>query len=131
MTYFCLFLCCTFFCFVYCFHFCQTPTLTQLNSKQIGVRLDTVVTWNTNKLWNLIDKPWNLTANFSATSRHARKLKFYTATHYSNLIQLTNCHRDICPGNICLCDICLYQEYLSSYWSDFGQTLKIESWDHV
>ena len=36
----------------------------------------------------------------------------------------SNCHCDICPGNICLGDICPYPEYLSSYWSDFHQTLK-------
>ena len=46
----------------------------------------------------------------------------------------SNCHCDICPGNICPCDICPgnicphnicpYQEYLSSNWSDFDETLK-------
>ena len=40
---------------------------------------------------------------------------------------LINCHCDICPGNICLGDICPYQEYLSSYWSNFDQTLKVGS----
>ena len=41
------------------------------------------------------------------------------------------CHSDICPGNICPCNICPYQEYLSCYWSDFDQTLKVGSWDHL
>ena len=59
------------------------------------------------------------TTNFSATSRRARKLEFCTDIHYTNLIQVTNCHYDICPGNICLGDICPYQEYLSCYWPDF------------
>ena len=68
--------------------------------------------------------PHPTTTNFSATYRRARKLKFCTDAHYAKLIQLTNCHCDICPGNICLGDICPYQEYLSSYWSNFHQTLK-------
>ena len=42
-----------------------------------------------------------------------------------------NCHNDICPGNISPCDICPYQEYLSCYWPDFDQTLKVDSWDHL
>ena len=42
----------------------------------------------------------------------------------------SNCHSDICPGNICQGDICAYQEYLSCYWPDFDQTLKVGSWDH-
>ena len=43
----------------------------------------------------------------------------------------SNCHGDICPGNICHGDICPCQEYLSCYWSDFDQTLKVDSWDHL
>ena len=43
----------------------------------------------------------------------------------------SNCHSDICPGNICQGDICPYQEYLSCYWPDFYQTLRVGSWDHV
>ena len=35
----------------------------------------------------------------------------------------TNCHSEICPGNICPGDICPFQEYLSSYWPNFDQTL--------
>ena len=42
-----------------------------------------------------------------------------------------NCHRDICPGNICHGDIFLCQEYRSCYWSDFDQTLKVDSWDYL
>ena len=38
---------------------------------------------------------------------------------------------DICPCNICPCDICPYQEYLSCYWPDYEQTLKVSSWDHL
>ena len=41
------------------------------------------------------------------------------------------CYSDICPGNICHGDICPYQKYLSSYWSDFAQTLNEGSWDHL
>ena len=57
------------------------------------------------------------TTNFSATSRIARKLKFSTDTHNTNLIQLTNCHCDICPGYkyATYGDICPCQEYLSCY----------------
>ena len=40
-----------------------------------------------------------------------------------------NYHGDICPGNICPGDICPYQQYLSCYWSDFDQILKVGSWD--
>ena len=29
--------------------------------------------------------------------------------------------KDIFPGNVCLCDLCPYQEYLSCYWSDYDQ----------
>ena len=42
-----------------------------------------------------------------------------------------NCHNDICPGNISPCDICPYQEYLSCYWPDFDQILKVGPWDHL
>ena len=43
----------------------------------------------------------------------------------------SNCHNDICPGYICPCNICPYKEYLSCYWSNFDQTLKVGSWDHL
>ena len=43
----------------------------------------------------------------------------------------SNCHGDICPGNICPRDICPYQEYLSSNWPNFDETLKIGSWEHL
>ena len=43
----------------------------------------------------------------------------------------SNCHSDICPGNICQGDICPYQEYLSCYWPDFDQSLKVVFWDHL
>ena len=38
----------------------------------------------------------------------------------------SNCHGEICP-----CDICPYQEYLSSNWPGFYETLKISSWEHL
>ena len=41
------------------------------------------------------------------------------------------CHNDSCPGNICPGDICPYQEYLSCYWPDFDQTLKVGSLDYL
>ena len=31
----------------------------------------------------------------------------------------SGCHSDICPGNICTCSICPYQECLSCYWPNF------------
>ena len=34
-------------------------------------------------------------------------------------------HVYICPG-----DICPYQEYLSCYWPDFDENLKVASWEH-
>ena len=40
----------------------------------------------------------------------------------------SNCHGDICPGHICPGNICTYKEYLSCYWHDFDQTLKVGSW---
>ena len=40
-------------------------------------------------------------------------------------------HSDICHGNICPGDICPYQEYLSCYWPDFDQTLKVSFWEYV
>ena len=43
----------------------------------------------------------------------------------------SNCHYDIFSGNICPCDICPYQEYLSCHWPDFDQTLKVGPWDHL
>ena len=42
-----------------------------------------------------------------------------------------NCYGDICSGNICPGNICQYQEYLSWYWLDFDQTLKVGSGDHL
>ena len=43
----------------------------------------------------------------------------------------SNFQNDICSGNICPCDICPYQEYLSCHKPDFDQTLKVGSWDHL
>ena len=43
----------------------------------------------------------------------------------------SKCHSDICPCNICSCDICPYQEYISCYWFDFHQTLKVGTWNHI
>ena len=43
----------------------------------------------------------------------------------------SNCHGDICQGNICPGNICPYREYLSCYWPDFYQTLKVDSLDHL
>ena len=34
---------------------------------------------------------------------------------------------DICPCNICPGDICPYQQYLSCYWPNFDQILKVGS----
>ena len=42
-----------------------------------------------------------------------------------------NYRRNICPGNIFPSNICPYQEYICSYWLDFDQTLKIDSWDDL
>ena len=41
----------------------------------------------------------------------------------------SNCNNDICPGNICSCDIFPFPEYLSCYWPDHDPTLKVGSWD--
>ena len=38
---------------------------------------------------------------------------------------------NICPGSISSWDICPYQEYLSSYWLNFDQTLNVGSWDNL
>ena len=43
----------------------------------------------------------------------------------------SNCQGDICPRNICPRDICQYQEYLSCYWPDFDETLKVGSCKHL
>ena len=50
---------------------------------------------------------------------------------WEHLEQITNCHSDIYPGNICSGDICTYQEYLSCYWPDFDETLNVASWEHL
>ena len=42
-----------------------------------------------------------------------------------------NCHDEICLGNICPGDFFPYQKYLSCYWQEFYQTLKVGSWDHL
>ena len=42
-----------------------------------------------------------------------------------------NCCSNICPGNICSGDICPYQEYLSCYWPNFDETLKVDSCDYL
>ena len=41
----------------------------------------------------------------------------------------SNCHIDICPGNINPGNIFLYQEHFSFYWPNFDQILKVSSWD--
>ena len=38
----------------------------------------------------------------------------------------SDCHGDICPG-----DINPYQDYLSSYWPDLDETLKVYSCEHL
>ena len=43
----------------------------------------------------------------------------------------SNCQGDICPCNICPRNICPYQEYLSCYWPDFDETLKVGSCEHL
>ena len=43
----------------------------------------------------------------------------------------SNYQVDICRGNICPGDICPYQEYLSCYWPEFDETLKVASWEHL
>ena len=57
---------------------------------------------------------WNFKGRFLGTSRTD-----------------SNCHRDICLGNSCPGDICPYQEYLSCYWPDFDETLKVGCWEHL
>ena len=46
---------------------------------------------------------WNFKGRFLGTSRTE-----------------SNCHRGICPCNICPDDNCPYQEYLSCYWPNVG-----------
>ena len=43
----------------------------------------------------------------------------------------SNCQGDICPRNICPRNICPYQEYLSCYWPDFDEILKVGSCEHL
>ena len=43
----------------------------------------------------------------------------------------SSCHGNICPGNKCPGNICPYQNYLSCYWPDFDQTLKVDSLDNL
>ena len=62
-------------------------------------------------------------ANHATTTTHS----MFLGTSWTD----SNCHGDICPGNICPRDICPYQEYLSSNWPDFDETLKIGSWEHL
>ena len=42
----------------------------------------------------------------------------------------SNCHSDIFV-QATLCNICPYQEYLSCYWPNFDETLKVGSWEHL
>ena len=58
--------------------FSSKPNVTQLNSKQLALRLDKVGSWN-------IPPPHHSTKNLSATSR----LKFGIYTHQTNLIKIT------------------------------------------
>ena len=51
----------------------------------------------------------------------------WTDFNYHSII----CPCNICPGNICPGNICPYQEYLSCYWPDFDESLKIGSWDYL
>ena len=78
--------------------------------------------------------------NFFLQKRHFAKKFFTKITLPENIFlpkkrlpkqSLTNanCNTDICPGKICSCNICPYPEYLSCYWPEFDQTLKVGSWD--
>ena len=40
-----------------------------------------------------------------------------------------NCNGDIFLGKICPSDVCPYQQYISWYWPDFDQILKVGSCD--
>merc|ERR1712208_281751 len=48
---------------------------------------------------------------------------------HSVLPFLDNSQIGICPCNICPRHIRPYQQYLSCYWPDFDQILKVGSWD--
>ena len=43
----------------------------------------------------------------------------------------SNYQVDICPGNIYPGYICPYQEYISCYLTDFDETLRVGSWEHL
>ena len=63
-----------------------------------------------------------------------RKVRFwpnFKCRFQGPLWTYSNCHIDICPGNICSCNICPYNKLLSCYWPNLDQTLKVGSWDHL
>ena len=43
----------------------------------------------------------------------------------------SNCQGDICLRNICPRNICPYQEYLSCYWPDSDETIKVGSRENL
>ena len=43
----------------------------------------------------------------------------------------SNCHGDIYQGNICLGDICPYQEYHSCQWPNFDDTFNVAYIEHL
>jgi len=57
---------------------------------------------------------WNFKGRFLGTSRTD-----------------SNWHGTIYPGNICLGNICPYQEYFSCYWTNFDETFKVASREHL
>ena len=98
------------------------------------------------------DETWNILNRFQQSHWHfSRQHLFWWHLYISGISQLlltlfwpnfkamflgsslkdANCHGDICPGNICPRNICPYQEYISSNWPDFDETLKIGSWKHL
>ena len=92
--------------------FCQTPNRT--STKRLGFTREWLYTTHTNSMsaksqllrtwfW------WNFKGSFLGTSWRD-----------------SNCHSDIWPSYIYP-----YKEYLSCYWPNFDETLKVGSWEHL
>ena len=106
----------------------KTPTQRQLNNNSTKVGFDTKMTLQTT----------------TTTTHHHRNSKSvisqllltrFEPNFKRRFLGLSwtdsNCCSNICPGKICHGNIYPYQEYLSCYWPDFEETLKVRSCDYL
>ena len=108
----------------------KTPTQPQLNLTKLGLTRNWLYTTTT----TTTHPPPTTTGNSMSAISQLLLVRFWWNFKGSFLGASrtdSNYQVNICLGNICPGDICPHQEYLSSYWPDFDETLMVASWNHL